>query len=174
MNKITLRALAALTLASLAFSIAPLPLPEKAPMSKEALTRVATHIVVGTVLRVYSVDEKEPGYSYKRSIVEILVESVEKAPGGRSEVAGASTLDTSLEGQLVYARWFVRRDLRTPPAPGGSGHHGWTPKRGDRLRVYLARDAHDGFLTAEQNADGGYNVVVPNGFETLDARPKSR
>ena len=138
-------------------------------MSKEGLTSVATHIVIGTVVRVYSVDENEPGYSYKRSIAEIVVETVEKAPGD-----GSPTLDTSLEGQLVYTRWFVRRDVQSPPRPGGSGHYGWTPSRGDRVRVYLARDAYDGFLTAEGNADGGYNVVVPNGFEKLDARPKSR
>lgn len=169
MRRITLRGLAALTLVSLAFSIAPLPIPEKAPMSKEGLQKVATHVVIGEVLRVYSVDEKEPGYSYKRSIAEIVVETVEKAPGG-----GARALDASLEGELVYARWFVRRDRRTLPRPGGSGHYGWTPSRGDRVRVYLARNAYDGFLTAENNADGGYNVVVPNGFEKLEARPKRR
>ena len=35
------------------------------------------------------------------------------------------------------------------------------PKEGDRVRVYLARNAYDGF---GDNGDGGFNVIGANGF----------
>jgi hypothetical protein len=34
--------------------------------------------------------------------------------------------------------------------------------------VYLASRAHDGFHTADENGDGGFNVLHPNGFERLE------
>jgi hypothetical protein len=53
--------------------------------------------------------------------------------------------------------------LERPP-PSTSGHRG-LPEEGDRVRVYLARNAYDGFT--DQNEDGGYNVIGANGFELL-------
>ena len=55
----------------------------------------------------------------------------------------------------------------TPPL-SSNGHRGWTPAGGERVRVYLASRAHDGFHTADENGDGGFNVLHPNGFERLE------
>jgi len=164
MRHITLRAIAAIALVPLAISLSP-SAPEKAPMSKEALRKNATHIVLGAVQRVYEVKEKERGWKYTRRLAEIRVDGVEKAP---AEAEG------SLEGSLVYARWFSRRSTRLIPLPDASGHHGWAPRPGDRVRVHLARNAYDGFVSAKENDDGGYNVLVPNGFEKLEKNKTPR
>ena len=41
-------------------------------------------------------------------------------------------------------------------------------KEGESLRIYLARNASDGFN--RENKDGGFNVVFPNGFERIDTK----
>ena len=126
--------------------------PEKARMSAEALASTATHIVIGRVQKVYSYQEKKDGYRYTHSIAELKLEQQTKG-----EKINAST--------PLYLRWFVRQDTRA--RVGGSGHYGWTPKPGDRVKAYVARNAYDGWNVAEKNQDGGYNLIVPNGFEKL-------
>ena len=65
--------------------------------------------------------------------------------------------------------------LRSPGAtrstvpPSSPGHMG-TPVEGDTVRVYLARNAYDGFTM--DNTDGGFNVIGGNGFEKLTVAKK--
>jgi hypothetical protein len=63
----------------------------------------------------------------------------------------------------IARRWIIRR---TAPSPV---HHRGLPASGYSVRVYLARNAYDGFTN--QNKDGGFNVVGPNGFEVLKKGP---
>ena len=39
------------------------------------------------------------------------------------------------------------------------------PKAGEELRIYLAKDAYNGFGPGDK--DGGFDVVGANGFERL-------
>jgi hypothetical protein len=48
--------------------------------------------------------------------------------------------------------------------PGTNGHRG-CPSEGATLRIYLARNAYDGF--SDDNKDGGFNVIGANGFEEM-------
>jgi hypothetical protein len=71
------------------------------------------------------------------------------------------------KGDLVYARYWQRAWRGAgQPYPSTIGHRG-LPATGDTLRVYLARNAYDGFTSA--NNDGGFNVIGANGFEKLKA-----
>ncbi len=131
--------------------------PEKAKMSPEALQKVATHIVIGKVQRVYTYQEKKDGYRYTHFLAEILPEKQEKGP----------KIDLQ---SPVYVRYFHRQDTRD--RVGGSGHYGYRPEQGDRVRAYVARKAYDGWHQAKDNQDGGFNVIPPNGFEKLPERPE--
>lgn len=144
---------AALALPLAARPLPPLEIPKKSP---ERLQEMATHVVVGTAKRVYATVEREGSFEFVRYVVELAVDEVEKGEGPEK--------DTPL-----YVRWFTKRwrGAGQPPADS-SGHYGWTPKSGDRCRAFLARNAHDGY--DPENADGGYNAIVPNGFERLGAR----
>ena len=123
---------------------------EKAPMSPAALTKVATQIVVGNVVAIYTRETKEGRWKYTRYCAEVRVTAVEKGTDAKV-------------GDLVYARYWQRRwaSLGVPP-PSTNGHRG-LPAEGDRLRIYLARNAYDGFT--KDNNDGGFNVIGANGFE---------
>ena len=115
------------------------------------LRKSATHIAVGEVVRVYSVKEREGSFEVHRYVAELKVDAVEKGEG----IAKAEPL---------YVRWFTQQWKGPGPGPtGSSGHYGWTPKAGQKARVFLAKNAHDGYTP--DNQDGGYNVLVPNGFE---------
>lgn len=126
---------------------------EKVNMSARELQNTATHVVTGTVRAIYHREETVGRWHYERFVAEIRVEASEKGEG--------------LEpGHLLYARYWHRtwRGDGFPP-PSTSGHRG-LPKAGDHLRVYLARNAYDGFTN--DNHDGGYNVIGANGFEPYD------
>ncbi len=126
--------------------------PEKPDLSKEQLESTATHIVVGKVEQIWTRSEEEGNWDYTRYVAELRVENREKGDG----------LAT---GQLVYVRYWTKRwdAFFSPPPPDTSGHRG-LPDVGDQIRVYLAKDAYDGFGTTK---DGGFTVIGANGF----ARP---
>lgn len=148
-KKLVVAAFLALVTVPLAiFALRP-EIPNKPP---ERLLAMATHVVVGDVVRVYSVSEKDDGWNVRRYVAELRVSTTEKG----------EALPTD---EPVFVRWFTRSWRSGPPPASSSGHHGWTPEAGDRVRVYLAQNAHDGFH--HKDFDGGLNVLVPNGFEEL-------
>ena len=125
---------------------------EKANMSPEKLRESATHVITGTVSRVYQRGEKRNDWQYTHYVAEVRVKDVEKGDG----------IDPD---RPLYARYWKRRWIgKTNVPPSTSGHRG-LPAEGDTLRIYLARDAYDGFTRG--NDDGGFNVIGANGFETL-------
>ncbi len=160
--------LAALFLAGVAIPVAAsLAAPEIPRRAPGMLRAAATHAVTGTVQRIYLAEARDGRWAVREHLAELRVDGVEKAPEG-----GPWSSETLPDGPL-YVRWMTRSYRKRwwwseGPAPlSSNGHHGWTPEAGDRVRVYLARRAHDGFHTAEQNGDGGFNVLHPNGFERL-------
>jgi hypothetical protein len=129
---------------------------EKVDMSPEELRKTATHVVTGQVTAVYARTATEGDWKYTRYVAEVRVGECEKGGGIK-------------KGDLVYARYWRRAWIgkgRVPPST--SGHRG-LPRHGESLRVYLARNAYDGF---GDNKDGGFNVIGANGFEKL--KPGSR
>jgi hypothetical protein len=123
---------------------------EKIDMSPEELRKTATHVLTGRVTAVYDRTETAGDWKYTHYVAEIRVEDCEKGDGIR-------------KGDLVYARYWRRawvgKDLQPPST---SGHRG-LPGAGEPVRVYLARNAYDGF--SFDNKDGGFNVIGANGFE---------
>jgi hypothetical protein len=121
--------------------------PMKSP---EVLRRIATHVVVGTVRTVYSRTDVSSQWRHRKFVAEVAVEAVEKGEGIE-------------RGGLAYVRYWDQEWLGKPnEMPTGTNGHSADPKEGDRVRVYLARNAHDGF---GESRDGGFNVIGPNGFE---------
>jgi hypothetical protein len=125
---------------------------EKANMSREDLAKLATHVVRGTVSAISSRTVREGPYAVMRYVAEVRVLAVEKGEGIGTEAP-------------LYARYWTQgwKGPGTMP-PGTSGHRG-LPTEGQTLRIYLARNAYDGFAT--ENHDGGFNVIGANGFEPL-------
>ena len=125
---------------------------EKVPMTPANLKRAATQVIVGNVVAIYSRIAKEGRWKVTRYVAEVKVTAVEKGEGVKV-------------GDLVYARYWHRvwASLGVPP-PSTGGHRG-LPKDGETLRIYLARNAYDGFTN--DNHDGGFNVIGANGFERL-------
>jgi hypothetical protein len=123
---------------------------EKASMPPDALTKVATHIVRGEIKAIYTRTERDGQWKVTRYVAEVKLEKVEKGEGLAA-------------GGLVYVRYWTRSwtGFGAPP-PSTSGHRG-LPKAGETLRIYLARNAYDGFT--KENNDGGFNVIGANGFE---------
>jgi len=138
--------LGALWLAALAAGAARAEILDKEPPQLKA---GASHIVVGTTRAVYSFQGKNDEWETTYSVAEIAVTKVEKGQGLK-------------DGGLVYARsWHRRWISNKPKRPDTHGHRGM-PGRGDTVRVYLKR-----------SADGGYDVMFPNGAEILkQARAK--
>lgn len=129
---------------------APRAQAEKVDTPKAGLQKMATHIVFGEVRAVYERHENAGRYAYTHYVAEIKAEKVEKGEG----IAA---------GGLVYVRYWRRRWIGAgKPPPGTAGHRG-LPEKGEKLRVYLARNVYDGFT--KDNTDGGYNVIGANGFE---------
>ena len=160
--------LAALLLACVAVPVAAsLAAPEIPLRTPEMLRSGATHVVTGTVQRVYLSEEQDGRWEVGEHVAELRVDGVEKAP------AASGWSEEVLPDGPLYVRWTYRTFRRrwwwgddTPPL-SSSGHRGWTPEAGERVRVYLAFRAHDGFHSSEENGDGGFNVLHPNGFERL-------
>lgn len=129
-------------------------LAEKADMTPQALQETATHVVVGKVVAIYTRKAVEGPWAYTRHVAEVGVEDVEKGEG--IEVGG-----------LAYVRYWTRSWRGRGDMPASTTGHRGLPAEGERLRIYLARGAYDGFQT--QNDDGGLNVIGANGFERLEA-----
>lgn len=117
--------------------------------SPEQLMKQATHVVIGDVVRIYERKEQEGLREVKRYLAEVRIKAVEKGEG----------IET---GSLIYVRYFTRSN---PPGVADTAGHRGLPKDGDHVRIYLARNASDGF--DRTNNDGGFNVLFPNGFEQL-------
>jgi hypothetical protein len=132
-------------------------LAEKINMSPVELRRTATHVIVGTVVRVYERNQTTKEQKFTHYVAEIRIKEIDKGEGLKN-------------GDLLYARYWTSRWLETASrTPGPSGHRG-LPAEGETLRVYLARNAYDGF---GQTRDGGFNVIGANGFEKLRQERKS-
>jgi hypothetical protein len=148
----TLVALAVLAIAS--GSVA----AEKVDMTKDRLTSTATHVVVAKVVAVYKrAPVRDGDYDVTHYVAEVRVEAVEKSDG-------IATSDP------LYVRYWTQQWAGKSDAmpPGTAGHRG-LPKEGARVRIYLAKNAYDGFST--ENKDGGFNVIGANGFEALPSAP---
>ena len=125
---------------------------EKVDMPPAGLLKTATHVVAGKVQAIYKRTVVKEGWYYTHYLAEVKIDSVEKGEGLAA-------------GGLVYVRYWHRAwRKRGVPPPSTSGHRG-LPKEGETLRIYLARNAYDGF--SKDNNDGGYNVIGANGFERL-------
>jgi hypothetical protein len=141
-------ALAAITLLAL---LAPLR-AEKVPLSPEELKQTATHVVTGKVVAVYARTETAGDWKYTKYVAEVRVGECEKGDGIK-------------KGDIVYARYWQRSWIGQGQVPPSTIGHRGLPADGDTFRVYLAKNAYDGFT--QDNKDGGYNVIGANGFEKL-------
>jgi len=119
---------------------------EKVDMSADELRDTATHVVVGTVAAVYERAEASGDWKYTRYVAEVRVSACEKGAGLK-------------KGELAYVRYWRRswRGKGLPP-PSTAGHRG-LPAPGEAVRVYLARNAYDGF--SFDNKDGGSMSSAP-------------
>lgn len=113
--------------------------PNKSP---ERLLNEAKVVVTGSVARIYSVSEKVDGWLDTTYVVELKVSTSEK---GRSKA-----------GDLIYARYVMRRT--TSPGLVSPGYYGihTEPEKGQTVRMYLSIAS-----------DGGFDVIDPNGVEVL-------
>jgi hypothetical protein len=125
---------------------------EKVPLSPEELRKTATHVVVGQVAAVYTRGETAGDWKYTHYVAEVRVAESEKGDGLK-------------KGDLVYARYWHRHWVGAGKQPPSTGGHWPVPSQGESVRVYLARNAYDGFTF--DNKDGGFNVIGGNGFESL-------
>ncbi|KAF0244489.1 MAG: hypothetical protein FD180_2450 [Planctomycetota bacterium] len=138
--------------AALVFSCL-LPLAaEKVNMSPEKLRETATHVVVGKVVAVYARKVEDAKWRTTHYVAEVAVADVEKGEG-------------LAKGGLVYARYWTREWIGGGDMPPGTNGHRDCPAEGKTLRIYLARNAYDGF--SDENKDGGFNVIGANGFEAI-------
>lgn len=129
---------------------------EKVPLSPEELRKTATHVVVGQVTAVYTRGETSGNYRYTHYIAEVRVTEAEKGDGLK-------------KGEPVYVRYWQRQWIgRDKQPPDTIGHRG-LPSQGETIRVYMARNAYDGFGNTN---DGGFNVIGANGFEEVKPTPK--
>ncbi len=124
---------------------------EKADLSPENLKEIATHVITGKVGDIYTMTTSEDDWKYTRHVAEVLVATVEKGEGLKA-------------GDLVYARYWTRRWTGFSQMPPSTTGHRGLPEKDESLRIYLARNAYEGFYGSK---DGGYNVVGANGFERL-------
>lgn len=127
---------------------------EKVDLSPAELRSTATHVVTGQVVAIYQREERRGDWSYTRYLAELQVDQCEKGEG-------------ISPSQLVYLRYWHRKWTGDgSPPPSTTGHRG-LPQEKQFVRVYLARNAYDGYN--KDNRDGGFNVVFANGFEPVPA-----
>lgn len=120
------------------------------------MRKKATHVIVGKVVGVFERSETVGDWKYTRYVAEIRVDESEKGDG----------VD---KGSLVYARYWRRRWIGQGRVPLSTSGHRGLPGEGETPRIYLARNAYDGF--SRDNMDGGFNVIGANGFEKLTTKP---
>jgi hypothetical protein len=130
---------------------------EKIDMSPEELRSTATHVVSAKVQAVYTRQEQAGDYRYTHYLAEVRIENSEKG-------------DDLKKGELAYVRyWRKGYTGKGLPPPDTSGHRG-LPEVGQTLRIYLSKNAYDGFTFG--NKDGGFNVIGANGFEAIQKAKK--
>ncbi|HKA06287.1 MAG TPA: hypothetical protein VKD71_03455 [Gemmataceae bacterium] len=124
---------------------------EKVPLSPEELRSTATHVVVGKVTAVYTRTETSGDWKYTHYIAEVRIAETEKGEGLKN-------------GDVVYARYWQRQWVSKEKQPPSTIGHRGLPGQGETIRVYMARNAYDGFGNTN---DGGFNVIGANGFEEV-------
>ena len=146
MQPLRLPFVACLMALALAAPFARAEVPDQTP---ERLQKNATHVVAGEARALYVSVSREGNYEETKGVAEIRVTGVERGDG--------------LEpGGLVYARYWRRKWVGDGnPPPGSAGHRG-LPKVGDTVRVHLKRAD-----------DGGYDVLLPNGFQPVKPAKES-
>ena len=127
---------------------------EKADMSPAQLLKTSTHVVVSEVRAIYSRKQTVGEWEYTNYVAEIRVDKIEKGGGLK-------------EGDLAYVRYWTRLWTGKGLAPASTSGHRGLPSPGEVVRLYLSRNAYDGFT--RDNSDGGYNVVGANGFEGIES-----
>jgi hypothetical protein len=131
---------------------------EKVDLATDELKETATHIIVGPVLNIYEQTTVSPTWRVIKYVAEVRVEKIEKF----------DKVSPLKVGELLYVRYWKQMWVgQGVPPVDTSGHRG-LPAVGSNMRIYLSRDAYDGF---NENGDGGYNVIGANGFESLDSPP---
>ena len=124
---------------------------EKVNMPPAALKKTATHVIVGEVAQIYERKEVSEEWNTTYYLAEVRIKEVEKGDGIKPE-------------ELVYVRYWNRSRMPNRPLrPDTNGHRG-LPTKGETLRIYLARNAYNGFGSTN---DGGFDVIGANGFEKL-------
>jgi len=125
---------------------------EKSPLSPDELRETATHVITGRVAAVFERTEVAGDWKYIRFVAEVRVDGCEKGDGIH-------------KGELLYVRYYSRAWVGAGEQPPSSPGHTGLPSAGNAVRLYLARNAYDGFTS--DNTDGGFNVIGGNGFEKL-------
>jgi hypothetical protein len=120
------------------------PAPGEVPLLRpDELKDFSTHIVTGEVRRIYTDVENDGHYERTNGVAEVAVTGLEKGDGLKA-------------GGLVYARFWGKRWVgEGEPPPDAYGHHD-VPAKGKRVRIFL-----------ERSKDGGYDVLLPNGFNPI-------
>jgi hypothetical protein len=142
------------TFFAVALALASTAVAEKAPMTPEELLETSTHVVTGTVNAVYERTEIDGDWKYRHRVAEIKVAKCEKGD------------DIKADG-LVYVRYWTRGWVGQGQMPPSTAGHRPSPDAGDQVRVYVAKNAYDGFT--RDNNDGGFNVIGRDGFEIIKA-----
>ena len=124
---------------------------EKVNMPPSALKKTATHVIVGEVAQIYERKEVSEEWNTTYYLAEVRIKEVEKGDGIKA-------------GELVYVRYWNRSPTPNRPIPLDTNGHRGLPKKGETLRIYLARNAYNGFGSTN---DGGFDVIGANGFERL-------
>src|SRR5688500_10538962 len=93
--------------------------------SPEQLKNTATHIITAEVSRIYQRQSKEGMRTVTRYLAEVRVKSVEKGEGIQPD-------------SLLYVRYFTQAN---PPGVTDTAGHRGLPAEGQRVRIYLARNA---------------------------------
>ncbi|MDJ0521635.1 MAG: hypothetical protein QNJ90_06110 [Planctomycetota bacterium] len=137
------------------------PAVAEKPLSSPAqLREQATHIVLGTVERVHPRVRRHGDWEHVEYLAEVTVAAVEKGE------------DLPLDRPLYVRYWTKAWKGKGAPTATGSGGHAPLPKEGTAARLYLARNAYDGFGT--ERHDGGYHILGVNGTQPLTAEEMKR
>ena len=108
-------------------------------LSLADLQQSATQVITGKVIRIYSVVERTSSdWETTYRVAEIQVEGLETGEP---------------IGSLAYVRFWRKQYVGNGLAPPGYYGHRGTPQPGDSVQIFV-----------EKAADGGYDVLSPNGF----------
>jgi len=124
----------------------------QARATREALQEHATHIITGKVAAIYQRITADDSYKQLRYVAEIVVDECEKGEGIK-------------RGDRVSVKYWREVSIgRGFPPPNDTGNYD-LPTEQESVRFYLQYLPHDG--DSRYFKPGGYNVITPNGFETL-------